>query len=281
MRSGIVFLKLAILPVLVLIAAVFPLQAEGREVVVRPGSSIQAALDAARPGDVISLASGTYAENVVIKVSNITLKAATNGEATMSSNNQSLAVVRVSGANGVRVRGLTLIGPAKAALLIENSKAVMVKDVTAMGAVSGIHLDGSSGSILYGNTLRENNTGIYLHRSFDNKVIKNIADNNAEKGAFLLYSDSNVFIMNSFSYNVWDGINILVARSNTFVSNVVVNNTYPIVDNNPGENLFDSNRTLRRIYFVLPVVLIYMGVVLYLVEKRIFIYYQDRIKRVP
>ncbi len=46
----------------------------GQVTVVRPGQSIQAAIDAASPGAIIVVKPGTYAENLVIKTDGITLK---------------------------------------------------------------------------------------------------------------------------------------------------------------------------------------------------------------
>lgn len=46
----------------------------GQVAVVRPGQSIQAAIDAAAPGSIIVVKRGTYAENLVIKTDGITLK---------------------------------------------------------------------------------------------------------------------------------------------------------------------------------------------------------------
>jgi parallel beta-helix repeat protein len=62
------------LAALALIATAGPASAHQSKVVVRPGDSIQAAVDAAAPGQTIVVLSGTYHENVVITKNGITLQ---------------------------------------------------------------------------------------------------------------------------------------------------------------------------------------------------------------
>ncbi len=57
----------------VLLAFAVPAGAHGRGIVVKPGESIQAAVDAAPPGATIYVKRGTYAENVAITKDGITL----------------------------------------------------------------------------------------------------------------------------------------------------------------------------------------------------------------
>jgi Right handed beta helix region len=62
------------LAALVLAATAGPVSAHHAKVVVRPGESIQAAVDAADPGQTITVLAGTYRENVVITKDGITLR---------------------------------------------------------------------------------------------------------------------------------------------------------------------------------------------------------------
>jgi nitrous oxidase accessory protein NosD len=62
------------LAALALAASVAPAAANQPTLVVRPGESIQAAVDAARPGQTITVLAGTYRENVAITTDGITLR---------------------------------------------------------------------------------------------------------------------------------------------------------------------------------------------------------------
>src|SRR5207249_1853258 len=84
--------------------------------------TIQSAVDASAPGDTISIAAGTYAEQVTIMVSDLTVTGAGAGSTviqplTVSANSTSLAtgapvaaIVLVDGATGVTIEQLTVDG---------------------------------------------------------------------------------------------------------------------------------------------------------------------------
>ena len=63
-----------VLAALALAATTAPASAHQSKVVVRPGESIQAAVDAADPGQTITVLAGTYRENVAITKDGIRLR---------------------------------------------------------------------------------------------------------------------------------------------------------------------------------------------------------------
>ena len=99
-------------------------------------ATIQAAVDAASPGDTVVVARGTYTEQVTFAADkdNITLRAQSPFQAKIvapATLTGDKAIVEVDGADGVTVRGFTITGPAQ----------------TAGDLAYGVAIDGGSATI--------------------------------------------------------------------------------------------------------------------------------------
>ncbi|MER7952286.1 right-handed parallel beta-helix repeat-containing protein [Streptomyces sp. NPDC096079] len=144
---------------------------------VKPGESIQQAVDAARPGDTILLAPGTYRESVRITTSNLTLRgstvfptvlvpAAAPGADTCAQAGNGICVTGTEArpVAHVTVRSLTLRGYAKNGLWAKWTDRLEVQRVTA----------------------ESNGTwGIAQERSVRGVLRHNVARNNGDAGLFL------------------------------------------------------------------------------------------------
>jgi parallel beta-helix repeat protein len=137
---------------------------------VRPGESIQAAIDAALPGTVICLAAGEWQETLVISKS-LALSGAGLGATTICGNQEDGATIRIQepGEEEVAVvlAGLTVTGPAgsnAAASLAEGDSQVTIAGCTISRAGgSGIRLRNAAQVTLTGCTVSENTySGIAL-----------------------------------------------------------------------------------------------------------------------
>jgi hypothetical protein len=113
---------------------------------VRPGESIQRAVDAAKPGDTVLLASGTFRESVRVTTSGLTLRGMGAGRTVIAPAAGKTANSCARAGNGVCVEGtpsrpvertavasLTLSGFAKNGLWATDTDRLTVRRVTAEG----------------------------------------------------------------------------------------------------------------------------------------------------
>ncbi|MFD3992879.1 nitrous oxide reductase family maturation protein NosD [Streptomyces sp. NPDC058583] len=144
---------------------------------VKPGESIQKAVDAAKPGDTVVLSPGTYRESVRITTSNLTLRGSTvfptvlvPGEAaaddTCAKAGHGLCVTGTAArpVEGVTVRSLQLKGFTKNGLWASRTDRLKIHRVTAE---------------------KNGNWGIALERSVRSVLTHNVARDNADAGLFV------------------------------------------------------------------------------------------------
>ncbi|MET9423554.1 right-handed parallel beta-helix repeat-containing protein [Streptomyces sp. NPDC006540] len=144
---------------------------------VLPGESIQAAVDAAQPGDTIDIAAGTYTESVRITKSGLTLRGEGSDTVLKPSKTAAAADTCAGAGNGicvigtekqpvegVQVRSLTLGGFAKNGLWAAWTDRLTVRGVTSENnGTWGIAQERSTRSVLRGNVVRGNgDAGIFV-----------------------------------------------------------------------------------------------------------------------
>jgi hypothetical protein len=137
--------------------------------VVFPGESIQAAVDAADPGDTVLLTPGTYRQSVKVTTPDLTLRgmgrstvlkpATTKAAESCGENGNGICVVgkKDKDIKGVTIASLTVTGFAKSGVFAVGTDGLTVQNVTAeKNGVWGIAQERSVHSVFRKNTARDN-----------------------------------------------------------------------------------------------------------------------------
>ena len=190
-----------------LAAGLFPLQspANAATTVIAPGESVQAAVAAAAPGDVLTLRAGRYDGAVVI--------------------GKSLTLIGEPGA--------TIVGPGSGNVIGVTAPDVAIRNLTITG--SGLALEGMDSGIFLtqaaaralveGNRLENNLVGVFIHGATDAIVRGNVIEgrqdmrmNEAGNSVQVWNAPGAAVIGNDFRYGR-DGIYVISSRKNVFRGN--------------------------------------------------------------
>lgn len=260
------------LSVVIILASIIPSSGVFAATIHAPGgfSSIQEALDAAGPHDTVIVEEGVYAENIVIRKP-VTLVSAKGPKATViSAALPDKPAIKIEGAAEVSLSGFTANGSRASGILLSNAVKSVVTNNRAVDNANGIVLTSSHENTLSENIANSNdNYGIYLDRSNGNVIENNTANSNRDKGFFVSRSDRNRIINNNANLNTWDGMNFWSSHGNLIKDNLTLRNAFGMVLTESDGNEVDENTTLPNIFLILPIFLIYLGIVTYIVQKNI------------
>ncbi len=246
--------------------------AEAAELVVPTGyGSIGAAVENAEPHDTIIVEDGHYKENIVIDKPVALVSRNGYEKTTIEAKDEEKDVLKVVGSEGVSVVGFTFRGSALSGVYLRKTKDSNISNNSLTGNYNGIFLEYSSRNRLRENSSRENMQGIYLYYSDENLLESNMADKNLDKGIVLHASHGNMIRDNTADGNYWNGITLTSSHKNTIIGNSAVSNSYAIVMAESRENDLAGNSTRRRLHFLLPLALIYLGITFYLIQRRLLL----------
>jgi len=233
--------------------------------------TIQEAVNSASPGDTIIVNEGDYAENIVISKP-LTVKSSKGPDASVVRAAVSgKPVFEVKNVREAEIAGFTATGSLIAGIYIDTSDNVIIKDNRAIDNGSGIILSSSNNNILSNNVAGPNKQyGIYLKSSSKNTLDKNKVRSNMDTGIFLSSSSYNSLTGNNVNLNKWNGILLWSSHANTLERNKVLRNRFAIVLSDSNNNIMTGNSTWPNIYIILPIVLVYIGIITYLIQKSLF-----------
>ncbi len=233
-------------------------------------ATIQAAVDAAADGDTITVGPGNYTENVTV-TRPVTLESASGPAATtVTAADPSRPVFEVTSSAGVAIRGFTATGSRKAGLVARGLSGARIEENVFTANNNGLMVYNATGSTIEGNAAEANDLyGIYMESSTNNVVRGNTANRNKDRGIFLTFSHENIIDDNKANLNTWNGITLWESNNNVITENLTLRNTYGVVIGNSHGNLQSGNTTIPNIYIILPILLMYLGILTYLGQKRL------------
>lgn len=232
--------------------------------------TIQEAVNSAMPGDAVMVGDGRYAENLVIQKP-VTVKSK-NGPSTtvITAKANTEPVIKVFDTYEAAISGFTVTGSKVSGILVSNSSRTTVKNNMSLENGNGIILYHSKDNSVIENNANSNESyGIYLEASSGNILDRNTANMNRDKGFFISYSNNNKVTGNSANMNTWNGMTVWSSHNNLFKDNMTLRNTFGIVLSDSRGNELEGNTTLPNIFIILPIVLIYLGIISYLIQKNL------------
>jgi len=145
--------------------------------------TIQQAVDAAKPGDTVLVAPGTYTENVVVsKPLTIT------GNATVNAADSSKDVFLIT-SPGVHIDGLTISG-GETGVNVAGVASCAITNITEHGNVFAVYLANATNSVVSNNNLANNHYGVYCDYATSTTIANNVATGETGGGNAATYSDN-------------------------------------------------------------------------------------------
>lgn len=224
--------------VIVLLAGAILLTTLGNADLIQVDSSesIQAAVDAAQPGDTVQVQSGIYHQKLNIS-KQIVLQG--RGHPLLDAGASGNAITLC--ADNITISGFDIRTTRRMGIQAISSHNTIANN-SISGCLDGIRLDRAHFNTIANNEINNNTNGITLSSSNGN-MIRNcdIRDNNinddSDCGIFLIYSSGNVIGENNLTNNGDTSVSFRSASSNTIINNTIMENDWYGISLSESSNL--------------------------------------------
>ena len=200
--------------------------------VVCPGDSLQASIDAAQPGNTISVF-GTCSENPVIRNEKQRITIDGGGSATITAPSAASPALNVRG-KGILVQGFTITGGSDGIEVNRGSNAVLNNNLIENSAGNGILVDQLSFSVVTNNTIQNNpGAGIFVSEHSTARIGFNLDSETTASpntiqsnaiGVVVSNGSSARVIGNVIQNNSGDGVTVLRDSHADIAGNAIDNN---------------------------------------------------------
>lgn len=210
---------------------------------VRPGESIQAAIDAASPGETIEVLSGTYQESLVVDRP-LTLKGISSNGSLPSVQSENGPAITIR-ANGVVLEGFSARSASgwtgDASILVFSSDNIIRNNMASGGGNAGILLQMCRNNTISGNAIQGNgNEGLLLKNASENRLVGNKVSDN-RYGCKLLASRQNSILGNTFLQNRFEAISLQESDANLIEGNYVSGSEGALAMDSSRDNIVRKN----------------------------------------
>ncbi len=189
--------------------------------------TITEAVNAAQPGDTITISPGTYTENVVVAKSVTITAQRADSPPTITAADLSKDVFRVEGSN-VHIADLTIMGASNASgVHVAHASGCVVTGINANNNMRAIYLEGATNNEVRDSDLANNGYGVYCDGSSHNTISGNVAthargtDKALGDGIYLFNSGGNTITDNKCSANHIFGISMFKSPDTTVSRNEI------------------------------------------------------------
>lgn len=213
--------------------------------------TIQDAVNSAVPGSTVLVYPGTYEENVLLDVENISLvsESADLRSTVIRASDTTEPVIKVT-SKGVTISGFYISGPHSIrkeanGIYLYNTSENTIKNNIVSEYLYGMYLVSSDRNKITNNTVENNQRGLYLENSETNLLANNTVLTNTE-GIVLNSSGNNSLKNNTVYQNEYQGIYIYsgdygLATSNLIRDNLISENDYGIYASFSENNIVKNN----------------------------------------